>query len=262
MRYFFHIAYKGTAFRGWQRQLSVPTIQQTIEEALGRILKTKVVCNGCGRTDAGVHASQYFFHLDVEEHWPGNLKFVLNKTLPNDITVLDILPVTNNEHAQYGVLNRTYTYLIHTDEDPFLSEVSTYYPEESLDEGSMRQALQLLLQYHDFKMLCTVPDRHESTHCRMEEAKLFTAPAAGRLQFRFTANRFLQGMVRILVGNLLEIGRGELTVSRFERYLQGAEKPEFLLRAYPQGLYLSKVTYPFLAVAPKVKPGGGIPQAG
>ena len=262
MRYFFHIAYKGTNFHGWQRQEAVPTIQETVEDALSKILKRRVVCIGCGRTDAGVHASQYFFHLDVSEEWSIDLKFVLNKTLPNDISVLDISPVQGREHAQYGVSTRTYTYLVHTREDPFLSEISALYPVEAFRFDEIRKALTLIPEYRDFRGLCKVPGRHDSTLCQVSRANLFVTPDKQRLQFQFTADRFLQGMVRILVGNLLEVGRGKLRVPRFERYLQGVEKPEFLLRAYPQGLYLSEVRYPFFTLPPKVKPGGGIPQAG
>ncbi len=262
MRFFFHIAYLGTNYRGWQRQQTVPTIQETIEQQLSRILKAKVTCIGCGRTDAEVHASQYFFHIDVREAWGIDLLFVLNKSLPNDIAILDILPMEGRPHAQFDVEERTYDYFLHHSKDPFLHQHSTQHPLRGLQIEPIREALDLLLKYRDYRFLCKVPDRHDHTNCQISTAELLIIKPGERLRFRFTADRFLQGMIRILVTKLLQIGHGELRVAQFERYLQLKDRPHFLNPAYPQGLYLSKVVYPFLNIAPKVEAGSNVTKVG
>ena len=103
LRYFFHIAYKGAAYHGWQRQVDVISVQQKLEETLFKIVGVKRPIIGCGRTDAGVHASQYFFHVDYQVELPQELKFILNKNLPSDITVFDILKYERNYHAQFDL---------------------------------------------------------------------------------------------------------------------------------------------------------------
>ena len=127
LRYFFHCAYKGGSYHGWQRQPDVLGVQQVLEETLSKVLKRRIICLGCGRTDAGVHASQYFFHIDVTESLPADLVFILNKMLPDDISIFDIIAVPSTHHAQFGATARTYDYLIHQTKDPFLQEISAQY---------------------------------------------------------------------------------------------------------------------------------------
>lgn len=244
MRFFVEICYLGANFRGWQRQPDVPTVQETLEDCMSKVLKRHIVCIGCGRTDAKVNASQYFFHFD-SEIWDFDLKFRLNKTLPDDISILNILPVEGYPHAQLSAVSRTYDYLVHTKKDPFLSQLSVLYPEE-FDTQLMLKAVNLIPQYNDFQNLCLCLAKHSSTVCDVSSAKLFVRENGQMLRFQITANRFLQGMVRIIAQGIMDVGTRQISVEEFESYLNLKQKPVNIRVGYPQGLYLSGVKYPFL----------------
>ncbi len=248
MRYFFHIGYHGYAYRGWQRQPKLPNIQQVLETTLSTILKTPTSIMGCGRTDAQVHASQYFFHADIQHSWDYDLLFRINKALPADISVFEIIPVEENHHARFDVSQRTYSYYIHTYKDPFLSTLSSFYDIRNLDIDSMRQAVALLPNYSDFRAFCKAPNTYDHTLCLVSDAYLLVDEQGDRLKFQISANRFLGRMIRLLVGKLIRIGKKELSVDEFEQYLITKEPPKTFHVAYPQGLYLSKVTYPYLDI--------------
>ena len=251
MRHFFHIAYKGTAYNGWQRHPNVPTIQQTLETSLSKILKTPVFITGCGRTDAGVHASQYLFHTDLPENWDFDLPERLNANLPDDISIFDCIPVSDTASARFDATERTYDYFIHTYKDPFLSGISSLYTLKNLNLDHIKLALNLLPRYTDYRAFCKSPDRVESTRCEIKSAYLFTEPESGRLRFQFTANRFLSRMVRILIRRLLLIGLGKLTVAEFESYFVNNQPQQIIIPAYPEGLYLSHIKYPNLDIPAK-----------
>ncbi len=208
---------------------------------------------GCGRTDAQVHASQFFFHLDIEKEWDYDLLFRLNKSLPSDIAVFGILPMADSCHARFDAIKRTYDYFIHTYKDPFLSTVSTLYLERNFDVVKMRDAVSLLTKYNDYRAFCISPDGFKHTICNVTAAALFVDPSGDRFRFQISANRFLTKMIRIIMGKLLEIGRGELSVAEFESSLITKETPKTIEPAYPQGLFLSKVTYPYLDLAPRTE---------
>jgi tRNA pseudouridine38-40 synthase len=253
VRYFFHIGYNGFNYRGWQRQPKVLNVQQVLEDTLSQILKTPTSIMGCGRTDSQVHASQFFFHVDIDKAWDFDLLFRLNKNLPSDIAIFEIIPVAENNHARFDANARTYDYFIHTYKDPFLNSVSTLYLEKDLDVDKIKQAVSLLTQYNDYRAFCKTPNDYEHTICNVTSAQFFADPTGERYRFQISANRFLGKMIRILVGKLLDIGRKELTVSEFESYLVTKITPQIIEPAYPQGLFLSKVTYPYLDIAPRTK---------
>jgi tRNA pseudouridine38-40 synthase len=251
MRYFIHIAYHGAKYSGWQRHPGILNVQQVLETAISGILKTPVAIVGCGRTDAQVHASQFFFHMDVEKEWKFDLFFRLNKILPNDIAVFDIIPMEGLPHARFDAVQRSYDYFIHTGKDPFLNGFSSYYPEKELDLQKMKAAISLLTQYDDYRGFCKSPDRNEHTICNISSAELFANQNGDKFRFKISANRFLGKMVRIIMGRLLDIGRGKISVDEFEYHLVSKETPAIITPAYPQGLYLSKVTYPYLDLPPR-----------
>jgi tRNA pseudouridine38-40 synthase len=251
MRYFFHIGFHGRHYRGWQRQAKAHNVQQVMEEALSQIIKTPVFITGCGRTDAQVHASQFFFHVDIKDPWDFDLVFRINKTLPDDIAVFDIFPVQEEAHARFGATARTYDYFIHTYKNPFLSAASSLYLEKNLQLDKMKQAVSLLPRYRDFRALCKSPDNYRTTICHVSSAQLMIDGNEDHIRFQVTADRFLGKMIRIIVGKLLLIGKGELSVDEFESYLIEKKTPETLDPAFAQGLYLSKVTYPFLDIRPR-----------
>lgn len=251
IRYFLHIGYKGTNYRGWQRQKRVLTIQEVFENALRQIFKYEIPCLGCGRTDAGVHAAQYFFHIDLKEEYQMDLRFILNKMLPNDISVFDIIKMDGEPHAQFDATERTYNYFIHTQKDPFLSELSSFYLLDDIDLNLIKEAITIIPTYSDFRALCKTPDRHTSTICNLKSIKLFHNQDKDRLRFQFTSDKFLKSMIRIMVYKLLEIGTGKLSIEEFERNLKSKVTLPFVNIAYPQGLYLTRISYPFLDIIPR-----------
>ena len=251
MRYFLHIAYHGANYRGWQRHPDGINVQQVLEDALGKILKTPSPITGCGRTDAQVHASQFFFHLDVTKPLSDELFFRLNKLLPDDIAVFDIIPVDDTAHARFDAVQRSYNYYIHTHKDPFLNGLSSLYLQPDWDLAQMARAVKLLPNYTDYRAFCTSPDRNKHTLCQISQATLYRDHTGNRFRFHISANRFLSKMVRIITGQLILIGSGKLTVDEFEQYLIHKQTPPILSPAHPQGLYLSKVTYPYLDLPAK-----------
>lgn len=274
MRYFFHIGYNGFNYHGWQKQLSdyappalkgakaaltfgrnlrLPlglglTIQQVLEDNLSKLLKIPASIIGCGRTDAQVHAKQYFFHLNSDTELNEEIIFRLNKMLPEDIAVFDIIKVADDVHAQYNAVKRTYDYFIHTCKDPFLNHFSCLYLKKYLDTNKMKQVLALLPKYKDYRAFCKSPDKYEHTICNVSSAKLFSDAKGDKLRIQISSNRFLRGMIRAIVAKLLQIGGGEMSVDEYETYLISKETRSNLEFAPPQGLYLSKVVYPFLDI--------------
>ncbi|MFT4758114.1 MAG: tRNA pseudouridine38-40 synthase [Paraglaciecola sp.] len=245
MNYFLHIAYDGSTYRGWQFQPNVPSVQEAIEKALTQIFNVPVFVHGCGRTDAQVHASQYFLNFKIEKTFDFDLKFRLNKTLPKQIVVFDILEMADHQHSRFDAISRTYDYFIHFKKSPFLVKYSSYYELENFDIAAMQQAVQLLTQYTNFKSFCKSPDAHNHTICQVTNAQLFFNTNQNRLRFTITGNRFLRGMVRLCMAFLLDVGKGKLSLATFEKMLskqfEMPKKP-----AKPHGLYLSKVEYPYL----------------
>lgn len=247
MRYFIHLAYDGSNYRGWQRQKSTrKTVQEVIERVLFKLFKKEVIVYGCGRTDAGVHASQYVLHINLEEAPLFDLKFRLNKNLPDEIVVFDIIEVKENQHSRYHASARTYDYFIHWKKDPVLFRHSSFYEELVVDFDLMRKAVVLISKTKDFKPLCKQPDLYKNTLCQITNCELFVNEEQGRLRFSITSNRFLRGMIRYCVFFLLQVGSGIITLEEFEQILK-QEKLWLQKRpAFPNGLFLSKVEYPFL----------------
>jgi len=253
LRYFFHIAYNGQHYNGWQKQPGIISVQEVLEKALFQIFKFPVPIIGCGRTDAHVHASQFFFHADIEPEFDFDLLYRLNKALPQNIAIFDIIKMEGLPHARFDAVQRKYDYFIHTYKDPFLSNQSSFYLEQNLDLQKMKAAVNLLPQYKDYRAFCTQPNKYEHTICNVMEADLFVNTKGDRIRFHIASNRFLSKMIRILMGKILKIGKGNLSIDEFESYLITLETPKLLDPAHPTGLYLSKVTYPYLNLEPRTE---------
>ncbi|BDS12461.1 tRNA pseudouridine(38-40) synthase TruA [Aureispira anguillae] len=246
-RYFFHIAYNGTHYRGWQRQPNVRSVQEVLETKLAQALKLPAITIiGCGRTDAGVHASQFFFHTDLAVPLRENFVFVMNKILPPSIAIFEIITIDSNLHARFSAVERVYDYFIHNQKDPFTNDISSLYVDYELDLNKMKKAVALLPKYKDYKAFCKQPDLHNTTLCDVRSAKLFCTKDHKKIRFQITANRFLRGQIRILVQKLLEIGTDKYSIDEFEQNLATQQRPQLIRPAHPQGLFLSKIVYPGL----------------
>ena len=247
MRYFIHLGFDGSSYSGWQRQKNTRnTVQEVVEQTLSRLFKKKVSAYGCGRTDAGVHASQYVIQIDLIEVPTFDLKFRMNKNLPDSIAVFEIIAVNENQHCRHDAEARTYDYFMHWNKNPVLFHYSSLYEDLTLDFGLMRKAAALILETRDFKQLCKQPDSYDNTLCQISNCELFVNEEEGRLRFTITSNRFLRGMVRICIFFLLEVGSGEMTLKEFKDILNQEKDLKEKWPAHPNGLFLSKVEYPFL----------------
>lgn len=245
MRYFLELSYDGTNYHGWQRQPNVISVQESIEQALEKVLKQSITLIGCGRTDAGVHASAYVAHIDIEGKLPEAFLFNINHALPDDIAIHNTRAIDKRQHAQFSPVSRTYHYHLHTRKDPFRRHFSTFlhYPIEDLDLAAMQQAASFLLGHKEYKGCCKVPEKHDSTICHITQAQ-FVSTGKESLCFQITGNRFLRGMVRLLVAQLLDVGTGKDTLIDFKNRLVAGDRPTHFVLAPPQGLSLCGVQYP------------------
>ncbi|MGB1032522.1 MAG: tRNA pseudouridine synthase A, partial [Flavobacteriales bacterium] len=237
----------GGKYRGWQRQGATQhTVQEVIEETLSRLFKKSLSAYGCGRTDAGVHASQYVIQINLDEALSFDLKFRMNKNLPEGIAVYEIFEVNPNHHCRHDATARTYDYFLHWNKDPGLICYSSFYEGLKLDFKQMQKAVILISETTDFRSLCKQPDLYQHTFCDIMNCELFMNEEQGRMRFTITANRFLRGMVRYCVYYLLEVGTGNLTLEEFSKVLKQESEITDKRPAHPNGLFLSKVEYPFI----------------
>ncbi|HRD06508.1 MAG: tRNA pseudouridine synthase A [Saprospiraceae bacterium] len=252
MRFFFHISFKGTHYSGWQRQTKgIASIQEELENALHKVTGSETPVMGCGRTDAGVHASSFFAHFDAST-CPDIIK--LNYTLPADIVIHQVFQVQQDAHARYDALSRTYDYFIHASKNAFQDELSFLYGGKIIFPERVHEACDYILKNQDFKSFCKTPERHKSTVCTIYECYWEFDFDEGRHHFRIKANRFLKSMVRILVHDLLAVGEGRISLETFRQCLEGNRDSQIHQIAYPQGLYLSEIEYTYLKVEqPKIK---------
>ena len=164
MRYFIHLGFDGSNYSGWQKQNNtLNTVQEVIEQTLFHLFKKVVTAYGCGRTDAGVHASQYVIQINLDEAPVFDLKYRLNKNLPDDIAVFEIIEVKEEQHCRYDAVARTYDYFIHWKKDPVLIRYSSFYEDLILDFDLMRESAALILETKDFKPLCKQADLYNNT---------------------------------------------------------------------------------------------------
>ena len=248
MNYYLRLSYAGTNYRGFQWQPgSVVTVQGEIERVLAEIHHKEIRLNGCGRTDAGVHATQFYGHIELAEPPRDNYLFILNKRLPPGIVVHEIIPVGERAHSRYNATERTYDYFLHAHPDAFLQPVSTLLGQPVGEvAGAVNSCLAAMIGIHDFKAFCLTPDKHPTTTCDLRQATWYRSEDGYQYRFRFVADRFLRGMIRILVHELLAVARGELTQEVFTDNLNKAKARLQLRLAPPEGLFLTGVRYDYL----------------
>lgn len=247
MRYFAEIAYKGTHFFGWQIQPQQTSVQETLETAFTTILRTPIEIVGCGRTDTGVHASQYFLHFDFSGEFPAHFLSRINKFLPPDIAIFRIFPVAPEAHARFDAYLRAYEYRMHFRKDPFRRESSYFYPyPEKPDLQKMQESAQLLLDFKDFYPFCKTHHDAQTYRCDLQRSEWIAEPGTHSVCYHIAANRFLRGMVRLIVGMCINVGLGKIELTEVQ---QALEQQVHLVRsnsAPPEGLYLREIRYPYL----------------
>lgn len=222
MRYFIHIAYDGTKYSGWQKQPNAITVQEVIEKALGTILRQEVQITGAGRTDAGVHARDMVAHVDIEKVVDAErLKRNMNSLLPPDIAINSIEKVNNDVHARFDAKSRMYEYHITTVKDPFLKgkACTIYYP---IDLELMNKAASELLGTHDFQCFSKVHTDVSNYYCTITKAEFHAS--GNEIVFTIEANRFLRGMVRAVVGTLIDIGAGRKKIDDVKRIIESKDR--------------------------------------
>ena len=244
-RYFIKLAFNGSGFHGWQSQANAQSIQSLLNEALTVIFKEPVSVTGAGRTDAGVHAREYFAHFTIRTCYAvyeiRDRIHHLNGYLPDTVAIKDIYPVKKDAHARFSAQSRTYQYVITRKKDPFLKSFSYYYPGQ-LDVDLMNKGAMILNGNLDFTSFAKVPTETRTNICHVEEA---TWRSDGHLVvFTITADRFLRNMVRAIVGTLIELGRGKISMEDLENIIEAKNRSAAGYSVPACGLFLAGIKYP------------------
>ena len=244
-RYFLRCSFNGESFHGWQSQHNATSIQATLRDALTVIFREPVEVTGAGRTDAGVHAREFFAHFDH----PAELTFSerkeliyhLNGYLPDAIAIQAILPVRGDAHSRFSAISRTYQYFITRKKDPFQKEFSWHYPGK-LDIGLMNRGAEILKNNLDFTSFAKLPKETKTNICHVEYAKW--EEKENLLVFTITADRFLRNMVRAVVGTLIELGRGKISLQDLSQIILSRDRRAAGFSVPASGLFLVSINYP------------------
>lgn len=240
MRYFLEVAYKGTLYSGFQKQLNASTIQGEIEKAFTTIFKKDIQLTGSSRTDAGVHALQNFFHFDWAENFPQPSIYNLNALLPADIVIKNVLLVNNDAHCRFDAISRLYNYHISQHKNPFVNDTAYYYP-YSLNIDKLNNAASLLNDFTDFTSFSKKNTQVKTFNCEIIQSKWIRQD--GLIIYRVEANRFLRGMVRALTATMLQVGRGKISSDDFRFIIESKNCSNAYFSVPARGLTLSRVKY-------------------
>ncbi len=242
VRYFVEVAYNGTHFHGWQVQSNALSVQQVLEEKLSTLLRVPIAIVGSGRTDTGVHASQQYFHFDhATPLETAAFLHRMNAFLPQEIALKSITKVNDDAHARFDASMRSYIYRIETRKNPFAHGFAYCYT-HPLNVEKMNEAAIFLLGNHDFQAFSKVKTEVNNYFCELNRAVWEEGNES--LIFHVSANRFLRGMVRAVVGTLLDVGAGRTTITEFQQILLSKDRRQAGRAVPPTGLYLSRVVYP------------------
>jgi tRNA pseudouridine38-40 synthase len=245
-RYFIELGYNGRNFHGWQIQPNAITVQETLEDALKTLLRQKVNIMGCGRTDAGVHARQFFAHVELDlvasKMDADQLSYKLNKFLSDDISIFRIFKVNEAAHSRFEALNRTYEYRLRMDKYPFDQEYTYRSNYPKLDFDLMNQAASLLLNYSDFTSFSKTGTDVKTNNCKIMHAEWKNVNDVWI--FTIKADRFLRNMVRAIVGTLLEVGSGKIDLEDFKEIIESKNRSNAGWSVPAHGLALVRLEYP------------------
>ena len=244
-RYFIKLAYNGTNYHGWQMQDNAHSVQSEITQKLSLLLQEKVSIVGCGRTDTGVHAREFYAHFEINElrFNEKDLVHKLNSFLPSDIVIYDIYKVAPDLHARFNAISRTYRYYISLIKDPF-NEKTSYLYFGNLNIDTMNKAASYLYNYTDFTSFSKLHTQTTTNNCDIQFAKFELVN--NKLVFTITADRFLRNMVRAIVGTFVEIGKGKLVPEDINKIIEAKDRGKAGFSVPAQGLFLERVLYPEL----------------
>ena len=257
MRYFIYLRYDGANYHGWQVQPNASSIQAEMNRAVSIINGRETEVVGAGRTDTGVNASMMVAHFDADRELDANVAEKLNRILPQDIGVYRVVRVRDDAHARFSALSRTYQYHIHFDRNPFNRQYSFHIP-YPLDIDKMNQAAQRLMDYTDFTSFSKLHTDVKTNNCHITHAHWEPSPstllAATSLlpatsspnpaTFTITADRFLRNMVRAIVGTLIDVGRGQISVDEFCHIIERKDRCSAGMSVPGEALFLTDITYP------------------
>lgn len=242
MRYFIEFAYDGSSFFGYQIQPNQISVQEELEKALSTLLRENIKTVGAGRTDTGVHASKMLAHFELENPISENLVFKLNSFLPESISVHNIFEVPNDLHARFSATYRTYHYYISIKKDPFSTKSAwQYWRQKPLDINKMNEACNILFEYEDFTSFAKLHADNKTNICEIYKAEW--EQNGTMLKFTISANRFLRNMVRAIVGTMIEVGSGKITIDELRTIIEEKHRNSAGVSAPAQGLFLVDVGY-------------------
>ncbi len=241
MRYFLEVGYKGTQYAGFQVQKNGCTIQGEVETAMATVFRTNIKLTGSSRTDAGVHAVQNYFHFDIAFEFPVLALYNLNSILPPDIVVKSITPVSDDAHCRFDAVTREYRYYLYFSKNPFLTDTAWYYPYK-LDFEALDRVASAIVNYTNFSTFSKKNTQTSTKVCTISKSIWFQDNE--RLIYSVKANRFLRGMVRGLVGTMLQVGRGIISISEFEKIIAAGDCTRANFSTPAKGLFLTAVEYP------------------
>ncbi len=248
IRYFLKLSYNGSDFFGWQIQPNDITVQETIEKAISKLSNQHINVVGCGRTDARVHASEYYAHIDLPKAWEDTeqLRYKLNLMIPHTINIADIILVSPEAHARFDATQRSYVYKMNFVRDPFQQNTIFKFNQPGRpDIKLMNDLSSLFLEYKSFFSFCKTNSDVDHYLCNISEFH-WEVISETEWHFHITSNRFLRGMVRLIVGTCINVGLGRVSEDEVHSALKNQER---LIRAWavpPEGLYLSKIKYPYI----------------
>ncbi len=245
-RYFMRLAYNGTPFHGWQTQPNAVSVQSTIEDALSKLLRCRTAITGAGRTDAGVHARMMIAHFDSVSELGSESGLVrgLNSLCGKDIAIYDVFRVHDDAHARFDATSRTYHYRAVPYKSPFQYGYVWRAP-AGLDYDAMNRAAAMLLSVSDFTSFAKLHSDAKTNICHVTRAEWIPEGNDGGMTFVITADRFLRNMVRAVVGTLVEVGRGKMSLSQFSDVIEDRNRCSAGVSMPGHALYLWDITYPY-----------------
>lgn len=247
-RYFIELAYDGTDYHGWQVQPNAVTVQELLNDALFTVLREPIEATGCGRTDTGVHAREFFAHFDSSSLAIGHFSLVkvtdsLNAILPKTIAVKRIIAVDAHAHARFDAISRSYEYHVHFEKDPFKINHS-WQLRDKPDIALMNAAARIIMEYTDFSCFSKSNTQTFTNNCKITRAEWVYSEHC--LVFHISADRFLRNMVRAIVGTLMLVGRKEIGPDDVRAIIESKNRSNAGTSVPACGLYLSEVKYTYL----------------